>query len=132
MASVIAKGTLRPAIASRLVGRLRYAASQTFGRVATPAAKILQLRADTRGGELPATPPISMALRRWDHFLAEAPPRILRPPSGLPPLCLFTDGALEQGVATMGAVSEGVLQSLLGTWAFVMSFRRPLFAEIGL
>ena len=89
---ILGRGSLGAAEAAQLAGRLGFASSQLFARIAAAPCWHLRRRAACRGmlGALPV--PLRIALAAWREALRWHPPRsvLFRPPGR--PIVLFTDG----------------------------------------
>ena len=113
--AVFKQGRLGPAQAARIRGKLVYASSQVSGRCGALANAALGERA----GEAPGTVTLDDRTRRavqwWISFLEVPEAREVDLKTGRLPVLLFTDGAWEQDVATVGAVlydpEEGVVRA---------------------
>ncbi len=104
IAAMLRSGAAKAAELASLHGKLRFVRAQCYPRVGAaclntlarhmaPSPTAVRLSADLRG-----------ALEWWARFLAIEDPRVVRVPDGRPVLCIFTDGAVEDNAATVGAV----------------------------
>ncbi len=109
----VALATLRS-----LVGVLRYARSQLFGRCGALALQILTHEAERLRGVRRLSGRCEWAVRWWLRYLDEAAPRVVRAVAYTAPVLLFTDGACE-GVAGQRVTVGAVL--------FAPSLRQPEF-----
>ncbi len=100
-------GRASPGALRSLVGVLRYARSQLFGRCGALALQILTYQAERAHGVRNLSARCQWAMRWWLRYLDEAKPRLVRGASCTPPTLLFTDGACEgtgHQAVTIGAV----------------------------
>ena len=117
------------ALLASLKGRLMYAATHTFGRVALMAVKLLSklLRA---GGPVLLQEHDKRLIRQCFEMIRDARPRVIQVCDVVSPIIIFTDGACEQqgNLVTYGAVlidtmdgskqvfGEEVPRQILETW----------------
>ena len=106
LTGALSRGTLSPAEARRLRGRLQYASAQVFGRCGAMALRALGEFAESRGGPLPLGLRGRMALQWWAAHLARAPPRRIPLCASARPVVVFTDGAVESIVTVGGALFD--------------------------
>lgn len=91
-------------VAAALVGRINFAESQLFGRFSKVGARALYECA-ARGGAGLRLPRVLWEALDWlSDFLPKVRPRRVDCSSQQRPLLVFTDGAVEGDVVTMGAV----------------------------
>ena len=115
---ILARGSLGAAEAAQLAGRLGFASSQLFARIAAAPCWHLRRRAACRGmlGALPV--PLTIALAAWREALRGHPPRsVLFQPPGQP-IVLFTDGCCDPDLVGIGAV--------------IVDFKGGVFETIGM
>ena len=86
-------------------GRLLYAAGHTFGRCTQLACQLLH-RLGGAGPSIKVTPELVYAVSEALAALKSAGPRTIQPWEGLPPVLVFSDGAVENDGAT---VTHGAL-----------------------
>ncbi len=104
---LLSRGRASPGALRSLVGILRYARSQLFGRRGALALQILTYQAERAQGIRNLTARCQWAMRWWLRYLDEAKPRLVRAASCTPPTLIFTDGACEglgHQRVTIGAV----------------------------
>ena len=100
-------GRLRAPEAASLRGRLQYTRSQTFGRTGAVGLQALSALASTAG--MAATLGIRDLADFWlEHFRARCPRRI-NVFDDRPPVCVFTDGAVESEDCGKRVTIGGVL-----------------------
>ena len=120
--------SLLPGEAASIKGKLIFAESQTFGRWSRWFRDALSERASASPNQTHVGAKLLFELAVLKSCLECSPPRTLRLASDEPPLVIFTDGAVEDGLAGFGAVLfclgarseyiEGVIPSdVLGVWA---------------
>ena len=88
-----------------LKGRLLYAAGHTFGRCTQLACQLLH-RVGGAGAAINVTAELVCAVSDALTVLASAKPRVVEPWKGMPPLLVFSDGAVEDSGST---VTHGAL-----------------------
>ena len=81
-------------------GRLLYAAGHTFGRCAQLACQLLH-RLGGAGPSIKVTPELVYAVSEALEALNSAGPRTIKPWEGMPPVLIFSDGAVENEGATV-------------------------------
>lgn len=86
-------------------GRLLYAAGHTFGRCTQLACQLLH-RLGGAGPSIKVTPELVYAVSEALEALNSAGPRTIKPWEGMPPVLIFSDGAVENEGAT---VTHGAL-----------------------
>jgi len=104
IAGLLKEGVFPPARAAQLRGRLAWAASNLFGRCGAKACEALSAHAARGGPNVILDEGTAAALRWWMRFLEVAADRCVCLDKGGPPVLIFTDGAFEAGVATVGGV----------------------------
>ena len=88
-----------------LKGRLLYAAGHTYGRCTQLACQLLH-RVGGAGAAIKVSPELVCAVSEALATLQGARPRLVEPWSSIPPVLVFTDGAVEESgeVVTHGAL----------------------------
>ena len=99
------KATAPRAILESLKGRLLYAAGHTYGRTTQLACQLLH-KFGGQGPSVTVTPELVHVVSEALSLLMEAKPRLVQSWSEVPPILLFTDGAVEDSLksVTHGAV----------------------------
>ena len=103
IAAMEGPGRCKARLVLQLIGRIRFARAQTFGRCGAGRLRELGLLAKSRARSGWLTPRIRENFDWWRRFFRAARPRLIRC-LGLRVALLFTDGAYEGGVVTIGAV----------------------------
>ena len=104
---ITVSGVCPQPLAESIRGRLQFAESQVFGRVAAIMMPEFRARASAMGGPQCISEEMKTELRWAMAFLYTAPPRELTVKDPRKPVILFTDGALEgkdKDKASVGAV----------------------------
>ncbi|CAE7793477.1 unnamed protein product [Symbiodinium sp. CCMP2592] len=103
--SVCAEGFVQPAVLASLKGRLLYASTHTFGRVALMAVKCLS-RHLKGGGVLKLSSDDCVLLQHTIGLLEDMRPREIKTDASDRPVIVFTDGAHEEaeGITAHGGV----------------------------
>ena len=99
------KATAPRAMLESLKGRLLYAAGHTYGRTTQLACQLLH-KFGGQGPSVTVTPELVHVVSEALSLLMEAKPRLVQSWSEVPPILLFTDGAVEDSLksVTHGAV----------------------------
>ena len=101
---ILGLGRCKPSEARRLRGRLQYAACQTLGRCGAFAMHAMRGLASGAGGARALSAVEALGLQWWMGFLSTAGPRTLALGRSLPPVVLYTDGAVEEHGVSIGGV----------------------------
>ncbi|CAK0864596.1 unnamed protein product, partial [Prorocentrum cordatum] len=109
LAMIEARGRVRRGELDSLIGKCRYARSNTFGRCGAAALQALGEFRQTcaAGGRI--APRVKWALWWWRRFLSYTRPREVRCHRRLPTLRLFTDGACTPRPGRLPLVSIGAV-----------------------
>jgi hypothetical protein len=102
--TILEAGVLKPSRAAQLRGKLTWSASHLFGRCGARACRALSLHAARCGRVSELDAEVAAALRWWTRYLTTAAARRVDLSVGTLPVLIFTDGAYEQGKATVGGV----------------------------
>ena len=105
---IIAAGRASPAVVRRIRGRLQFACSQTFGRCGAFASRALRDLACGSGGHRKLADLELAGISWWKEYLLNARPREVRVLHDLPPVLIFTDGAVEDIVSVGGVLFDRV------------------------
>ena len=99
------KATAPRAMLESLKGRLLYVAGHTYGRTTQLACQLLH-KFGGQGPSVTVTPELVHVVSEALSLLMEAKPRLVQSWSEVPPILLFTDGAVEDSLksVTHGAV----------------------------
>ena len=109
----IESGKLGRHEASSIRGRIQYADSHTFSRMARFGMHELAERAEGESGGTRVSRELETNSAWISFYLSAAKPRIIKPGQDFPPVIIYTDGAYEpaegsksreRGLATMGGV----------------------------
>ena len=114
-------GELSPAMAAKVQGRMMFAEAQCCGRWLVPVLEPVKARALMPSSVKWADDAIVHSLSLCERLLREAPCRRIRALKVEDPCVVFTDGAYEDGIATVGAV----VISPRAPQAHVISFQVP-------
>ena len=134
-----AQGTISPAEASRLAGRMTFLNSTVFGKVGAAALRPLYVRAKAMGGrpkgdQYAVTPPLAAALRTMIHIISTAEPqRFPLTPAQPCSATLYADAFYKQGEYKMTADEAWELRhgGLSNGWGFVARLGEDIFYAHG-
>ena len=104
--AAVVEGVIVPALAATLKGRLQYTRAQTFGRAGAPGLQALRCYEAGRPWGAGEVADVADFWRR--HFAARRPRRV-RFKEQLPPVLIFTDGAVETIGCRLCVTVGGVL-----------------------
>jgi len=101
---VIAANCLSPAAAASLRGKLQFAESQIFGRIAGHAMSLLSARCVDGGTDRSLSAELLQALSWMAQRLVVGMPRCIRLPADQSTILIFTDASVENGSSACGGV----------------------------
>jgi len=100
---VVKQGSMGFKEALSIKGKISFAEGQMFGRVAAPVCRLLSAWASS-GIDRQLDPTMVIALTGVCNALRVAKPRYIAPPEKEKPIVIFTDGACEDAVTSIGGV----------------------------
>ena len=110
----------RPVELMSLIGKLRFARAQCFGRCGAATLNVLGAASRAKGGLRRTCPEIEAAIRWWRVYFEGARSRSIEV-SSRPPLLIFTDGACEPSGTTVGALFIDPASQAAETFGFRVS-----------
>ena len=111
--NILNSGVLSASKAAQLRGRPAWSASHVFGRCGARACRALSNHASRHGCDSKLDDDKRSALEWWVRFLGITAPRRVNLDRGEMPVLIFTDGAFERGIATIGGVLFDPLDSAI-------------------
>jgi len=102
------RGSMSPAEASRLRGRLVFANSQTFGKIGALTYHHLGEKANQPGGSRTMSYELKWSLEWWMEHMTTAKERTIPVGKQKPPVIIFTDGSCEPSCKSPHGIKAGI------------------------